>query len=467
METKRAYREELDLADKVRDKMRSDARALKEKLPYVKVEQIDEEIRKLEYRLSHTTLAIQEEKRLISQIASLRKSSECIKDYDKRMDQITQDESSRSKSIEELKEQDRVLNDLKAQQEEQRRILADIREKEASQARDIPALLHEKDAAIEKIRSLRDEIKQLKADFLAKEDEYWQREREWKAQQNFERKLKAEKIQAERKQRDEFRRQKALENFVEPYTDEIILCDQLMSFLQKHAPSADDMQAVSSLKAEIVAPKGFGDVIVSKKNRSDDDLEGWFGGFGGGKAKGKKTKAAAPAKSKEKEKLSLSLDVLTSFQKVKVPPPTTHGDVLKSLDELKEKKESFLDLQKKAREAREKEDDGDSVATSSADADAVSPQAEEQVPAEQEDVVTNEYIPEASEDGLHLEVLEPAGENSPCAQVLEGEVEDSAAHIVDTAPDVTEIEATEGYETEEASTGNAVPVIEDNEETIE
>lgn len=400
VEAKRSHREELDL---VKEKLRSDVRS---GLPEVKVEHMDEEIRNLEYRQTHTTLPIDGEKRLIVQIAKLKKSRESIRLHDSRTEQ---DQGSRAKLVELIKEDEQLLNSLKAQQEEQRHILADIRDKEAALALDIPALLQEKSSSYEKIRALRDEIRQMKAEFSAKEDEYWRREREWRAQQALERRLKAEKIRAERLEREKIRKQRALENFIEPYTDEIILCDQLMSYMQKNAPLVIEETSLPQpqQKTEIIAPQGFGSAIVSKKNRNEDDLEGWFAGFGG--KKGKKTKAPTPSKSKVREKISLSLDALSSFEKVKISPPTTYGDVLKSLDDLKKKKDYYLEMQKKAREKREKGENEDIHTTDHTDGLASEASVEE--------MLSDGSSLQAMENGSCSEHDVP-GENVSCANSM-------------------------------------------------
>ncbi len=353
LESKKALREELEIGDKERERRRGEARTLRDKLPYVRVEQIDEEIKKLEYRLSHTSLTLQEEKKVLQQIKDLTKSRDFVKDYTDRMENISHDEGSRSALVEKIKEKDQLLNSLKDQEQQQRKILTDIREKEALQAVDIPALIDERNAAFEKMKALREEVKELRAEFRAKEDEFWEREWEWKEQQSVERKLAYEKREAERRERDEVRKQRELENFVEPYTDEIILCDQLYSYLQKYSHTTEETpSSVPSQKAEILAPKGVGDVIPCKKNRNDEELEGWFAGYGA-KGKGKKVKAPPAPKSRQKERISLSLDALTSFEKVALSPPTVMGDVFKSIKDLKAKKENFLKLQRMAREGGE------------------------------------------------------------------------------------------------------------------
>ncbi|CAM6109665.1 unnamed protein product [Calypogeia fissa] len=357
MDEKKVIREELDHADKLRERMRADARAVRDKLPYVRMEQIDEEVKKLEYRMSHTSLTLQEEKKLLQQVKDLTKSRDFVKDYNDRLDQITQDEGSRGEILDKIREKDAILNDLRAKQEEQRKVLAQIKEKDASHTVDIPALIEERNEAFEKIKVLREQVKEIKAEFRNKEEEYWERERQWKEQQALQRRREYEKREADRKEREKIRKQREAENYIEPYTDEIIMVDQLSSYLQKYAPAVEEAAAAAAAgassttpqKAEIVAPKGVGTVLVSKKNKFDEETDSWFSG----KSKGKKAKAPAP-KNKGKEKLSLSLDALTSFEKLKLPPPTTVGDVTKSIEDLRLKKEEYLKLQEEARKRRER-----------------------------------------------------------------------------------------------------------------
>ncbi|KAL3680985.1 hypothetical protein R1sor_023941 [Riccia sorocarpa] len=356
MDEKKALREELDAADKTRERMRADARSLREKLPYVRVEQIDEEIKKLEYRMTHTSLTLQEEKKLLQQVKDLTKSRDFVKDYNERMELITLDEASRAEMVQKIREKDELLSGLKARQEEQRKLMARLKERDAAQAVDIPVLIEERNNAFEKTKALREKVKEIRAEFRAREDEYYERERQWREQQAIQRRKDYEKREAERKEREKIRKERELENFVEPYTDEIIICDQLISYLQKHAPVVEEASSTAPVKAEIVAPKGVGNVLISKKSRNDDELDGWFSGSSN-KGKGKKSRAPTATKSKEKEKLSLSLDVLTSFQKVKLSPPTTVGDAPKSIEEVKLKKEEYVKMQQVARDLRERGDD--------------------------------------------------------------------------------------------------------------
>lgn len=171
----------------------------------------------------------------------------------------------------------------------------------------------------------------------------YEREQEWRKQEGERRKAQRAVWDAERKVKEEAWKARQAENFVEPYTDEIIKCDQLTAMLQKYAPA--QAAAAAAPKTEIKMPEG---VSILKKDR-DAGMDGWFGGLGGSK-KGKK---GGGAKDKSAEKLSLSLDALASLQSISVAAPLTVGDVTAAIDKVKEKKVHYQELQKEEKSKRE------------------------------------------------------------------------------------------------------------------
>eukprot|EP00243_Klebsormidium_subtile_P009245 TRINITY_DN4581_c0_g1_i1.p1 TRINITY_DN4581_c0_g1~~TRINITY_DN4581_c0_g1_i1.p1 ORF type:complete len:537 (+),score=266.82 TRINITY_DN4581_c0_g1_i1:151-1761(+) len=344
IEEKNSIKEELKYIDQAREKAREEAKSLKSKLPYVRVEQIDEEVKKLEYKMHHTSLSMAEEKRTISQINELTKSREFVKVYNERMDKLSGEESSRGEVLERIRQKDAQINAIKAQESEQRRLLNSIREKEQSHTADIPGLHQERSELYDKISELKKQGYELRQQFRAKEQEWYEREQEWRKQEGERRKAQRAVWDAERKVKEEAWKARQAENFVEPYTDEIIKCDQLSAMLQKYAPA--QAAAAAAPKTEIKMPEG---VSILKKDR-DAGMDGWFGGLGGSK-KGKNKGGAA--KDKSAEKLSLSLDALASLQSISVAAPLTVGDVTAAIEKVKEKKVHYQELQKEERAKRE------------------------------------------------------------------------------------------------------------------
>jgi uncharacterized coiled-coil DUF342 family protein len=182
-DVKQAIRQELVAVDAARDSLREETKSIKEKLAFVKLEQIDEEIRKLENRISHTTMAIDEERKAVSQIEQLRKSREMVKLYNDRLEKLQEDDSVRRAISDRIKEQDNVINQNKALEAKQKEVMDAIREAEDAQVADIPELANERNESYEFIREARDAVRNLRNEFKQKEDEYYANERLWRTQQ--------------------------------------------------------------------------------------------------------------------------------------------------------------------------------------------------------------------------------------------------------------------------------------------
>lgn len=88
---------------------------MRDKLSFVKVEQIDDEIAKLENKISHTTMEISEERRAVEQIKQLRKSRDLVKVYNERLDRLHDDDSHRRMLLDQIKAKDNEINQCKLQ----------------------------------------------------------------------------------------------------------------------------------------------------------------------------------------------------------------------------------------------------------------------------------------------------------------------------------------------------------------
>ena len=323
------------------------------------VEQIDEEVKKLEYRLHHSSLSLQEEKKLLQQIKDLGKTREFVRDYNERMDKISADESSRGGLLQIIKEKDDQIAALRKQEAEQRAAIEAVRTKARAQGSEVPALLEEKNRLFEENRGGKEQIWKARQEFKAREAEWWEAEKEWRAQQAEDRKKAWEEREKRRQEYEERKKEREKEFFVEKYTDEIIMCDQVVAFLEKFTEPApgskkdgeEGKKGSSSLEG-IQAPAGFGTMLVSKKNKKDEDLDSFFAGSGGGK-KGKKKGGERP----RSEWLTLPLDALASFGKLKITAPTTVSEAATAIEQVKEKKEEFVRLQAEAKAKREKEEE--------------------------------------------------------------------------------------------------------------
>ncbi|GBG67953.1 hypothetical protein CBR_g1072 [Chara braunii] len=367
VDQKKALWEQLAITDAALESMRQQTKLLRERLPFVCLEEIDDEIKKIELKMAHTTLTLQEEKKAVADLSNLKKSRSFLQDH---QDRMHRDEAARNEHLERIKEKDVLLTQLKEHQQKQREVMAAIRAREDSQTIDMPSLIDERAGLFEKIRQSRDEIRRLRGDFRKREDDYYQRERDFRAQQQEDRRRQYLVREQQRKEVYERRKAREAEFYVEPYTDEIINCDQLINYMQKMVPAQGCAAGGGGGKvvaaAALVAPEGM--VIMSSKK--DKDMDGWFysggrgggggGGGGGGKKGGKKGRggggatapatagaAAAAAAARGTEKVSLSLDALSSLEKLGVGAPITVSDLPSAIEKLKAKKTHYQELQKK------------------------------------------------------------------------------------------------------------------------
>lgn len=355
LDAKQAIRQELVAVDAARDSLREETKSIKENLAFVKLEQIDEEIRKLEHRISHTTMAIDEERKAVSQIEQLRKSREMVKLYNDRLEKLQEDDSVRRAISDRIKEQDNVINQNKAVEAKQKEVMDAIREAEDAQVADIPELANERNESYEFIREARDTVRNLRNEFKQKEDEYYANERLWRTQQKDEKQKIWEASQAERDERTKQRKEWEAENAPEPFDKEVTACEQLIGYLSKYTVATVAAPAAASSSQQEVQVDG----MRALKKDDWNDSDAMFTGLGGGKKKGGK---GGGKKTVKVEALKHMLDVISNYGLLKLTAPSTKEAVAGSAEELKEKKAHFLKKRVEAKEKKAREEEEEALA---------------------------------------------------------------------------------------------------------
>lgn len=350
MEERNMIRKELLAVDAGRERLKEESLALKQKVRFFKVEDIDREIAKLEESIAHTTMPLNEEKKIMSQIKELGKSREFVKDFNDAQNKISEQEGIRKAIVERLRGKDVDINGVKAEQQGYRAVLDETRSKEDAAMADIPKLQNERNKCYETIKAKREEIRRLRTEFKKAEDEHWQKEREFRAAQREAKQKQWEASQEERKARDEARKKWELENAPEPFDAEVTAAEQLITYLSKwgDAEVADTEAAAKAAEAEAEKAKkleGFGKML-SNKNHRDEEEDDLFSLTQSKKFKKKKGKT----EEKKVERLQLSFDSFASFSKLSLTAPNTTAEVPAMLITLKEKKELFLEKRKVKKE---------------------------------------------------------------------------------------------------------------------
>ena len=358
MDERGAIRKELQAFDAARERVREQAVGMKSKLRFHTIEAVDREIAKLEETHAHTTMSLNEEKKLIAQIKDLNKSRETVREYAEAQGKISGDDGVRKSIIDRLRAKDDAITAVKSEQNGFRGELNAAKEKGDTAFSDVPKLQEERNACYEVIKARREEIRALRAEFKKAEDAHWNREREWRGYLKQEKQKQWEASQEERKARDEARKQWERENAPEPFEAEVTAADQLTAYLAKWDPlgakAGAEKAAADAKEAEEKKNAAFAGLqMMNKKmkDEEDDDLFSLSGTSKGKKAKKKgKAESAGPAGPNPNERLNISFDAYQHFAKLSLAAPGTVGEVPAMLISLKEKKDLFLEKRKVKKE---------------------------------------------------------------------------------------------------------------------
>lgn len=352
LKQKQHLRAQMETASKTREAVRASLRDLKANMKFTTVEQIDEAIEKLENRVQHSSLSLNEEKKILDDIRKLKASRSAVGEYTEKLETLAQDDTARSELQAGIKALDEELNKVKAEEEVLRAELAVIREKEQEKGSDVPGLIAEREEAREVCKQAYEKIKDLRAEHDGVWQEFKAQEKLWREQQNEDRQRRQKEYAAEKAARDAERAARIAEMAPEPFDKEITMCEQLTAYIGRFtAASAGPAQEESSKTTEVVPLDGM--KVFARK--AEDEADAWLTGLGGGKkGKGKKKGVAtATAAAPAPVKIVHSLDMLDAFATLKISVPTSGAAMSASLTEVEAKKAEFLKKREEAKAAKE------------------------------------------------------------------------------------------------------------------
>jgi uncharacterized coiled-coil DUF342 family protein len=367
-----AIRKELMALDATRERLREQAGAMKSKLRFFSVDAVEKEIVRLEDAIAHTTVSLNEEKKMVAQIKDLGKSKELVRAYAEAQGKISGDDGSRKAVIDRLKAKDGEIDAVKAEQTSLRGELTATKKKEDKAVSDVPKLNDERNALYETIKANREKIRALRDAHKKKEDAYYERERLWRAYLKVEKQKQWEAGLEERKAREAAKKQWELENAPEPFEAEVTAAEQLIAYLAKWDTGASEEKKAEEAARRAAAEKAeaaFAGMSLVTKKAPDENVFGLSSGVGArgkkGKKFGKKPSVAAElskdtlAPAQKNERLQIPFDAYGGFAKLSVTVPTMTADVPKTVAALRLKKAEFLEKRrvKKERAAAGLEDE--------------------------------------------------------------------------------------------------------------
>ncbi|KAG0197109.1 hypothetical protein BGX33_000922 [Mortierella sp. NVP41] len=323
----------------------ADLKAIQDKLPYKTQEAVDAQINKLEKQLESGSLKLVEEKRILTEISSLKKAKKSVDAAQAQQVAIDADKEAIAALRETIDDQA-----AKALSAEYNQIQAQLDE-----------ITKSKDEIWKKRNDLFDERnrlqKELDTEYQRKKtvnDDYFNALREYNKHQQEQQVRRREEYQAKKQQELEEKRLAVAKEERElaeipAYTNEITTCDSVYKYLLQFSTDEKRIaESVAVAPVEVAAsnvrqvdtttnvPTG---VMLTKK--ADKAEEVFFVG------KSKKNKGPKEKKV-EGNSFKLPLAVLEQLIELKVVVPTSPVDLEKTLDALVEKRDYFKANQAKA-----------------------------------------------------------------------------------------------------------------------
>lgn len=321
--------------DAARDRLTAQTNAEKNarsEIKFTSLEAIDKQIRDLETRQARTTMTLQDEKKIIKDIKALQQSKKALgalatmkDDIDK--SRIAKEEVDKNISIKmgELK----ALNDKIAAQKE---VLDNLTKNNNSNKETVPELKKRQTDLRAAINENYTKIKALKAEFKAKNDEYFLQLQEEKKRLKEARQKEEEARKAEEEAR--LKRLEEEELARVPYEEEMQLCDYLVNYLENNFVDKADAPVE---KKEASLEIGGG---LSLLKREDEEF---LPSSTAAKKKGKKKGTNA-----KKDVIVHGVDTMRSFALLNLNPPGTASGVADSIKQLQDKKAYFQTLERGA-----------------------------------------------------------------------------------------------------------------------
>jgi hypothetical protein len=315
-------------------------------IKFKEVSDIEAEIQRLEDEIAHSSLSLNEEKKVMESIRQLKNSKAVVSEYSVKMENLAVDETTCKEINAAIKALDMEINAIRKEEDEHRAALNAERKKEEASGMDNQSLWNEKEKCREACKEAYEKIKDMRASHDLQWQEFKAQEKVWRAQQAADKAKKREQYLQEKAIREAERAARDKEMAPEPFSEEIVTCDQLTGYLSKFIGGSEDSGADVDTSGDKPALDGM--QVFSKK---EDPEMAWMTG-NGGKKKGKKTKAAAQGSS---EKLVHTVDILSAFASLKLSVPLTKGDCSDVLKKVSEKKEDFMKKREEAKEGGEVE----------------------------------------------------------------------------------------------------------------
>lgn len=333
------------------------------------MEELDERIQDLEYRLATVSCALLEEKKIVAQISFLNhKGRDFIMGRDKSYKDEKAAKEHRIASRKDLEDarnkQDALIDAAKAKLEEQRKVVDQLRAEQDAQIRELQDTTTDidRDAEKKKIGEIKAVIRKLRDDFKDELDKWYLNERIHYEQQKIIKRKKYEAAQAERDaRRKAWEAEQAQYPEPDPYQEQKDMCSGLTVYMQtllgetvekpsvvnlapEKTGAAPTLKTVSNTREITAEGKAIGKSTVANDSGFESLAFSDFVKKSGSKSKNKKGRRSASSAadaSADTQDLPLkphSIDYIAAFTELGIKPPNKISEVRAALEAVKAKK---------------------------------------------------------------------------------------------------------------------------------
>lgn len=332
MTKKDEIRSAMGLKNTEDNKMKADLKDMKKKLGYTDISQIDGRIKEIEDTMIHSSLSLKDEKKLMLEIATLKKNKPEVTKYNQMDQDIATKRALNNNSS--LKEQlDQINEVMNVHRERKKELNAEftiiIQERDA-QMGNSQEMYGQRDELNNKVKEYIQERNELRDVFRQDERKYYEYQKELKN-------LRWEKQRAERDEREkewqqERRKRDAEKLDDQPFVSETTLLEQTIKFCKSFQPK--EAEEKKETKATTFDNKKDEMVLVDKKLRDEEFYYAPTRKGKASKAKGKKEGGSAKPIKHNAETFKL-------FATLKIEAPITTDDIPATLEKLEAEMATF------------------------------------------------------------------------------------------------------------------------------
>ena len=339
LQERRSIYDQINAAEELKKQQQDLTQRLRSELPFFSVDEIERRIKQLEMSQQTSSLTIKEDRKVMEDIRRLNANKPMIKQYDEAQESLRGVKEHHTTLYTQIKAKNAELASAKEVEEGLRAEMDDARARDDAKKSDLPALHKERDECRREMSEIRLELKHMRDEFSEQRKEwftYQKQMRDQKQRELLERKAARQaEISAWRKllEEEEARR--------DPWEEEKLLCEQLISYVEKYLPikivetavnAAEE--AAAKVRAEIQAGGG------RKKAHEDDEYLIALRSNKGKKKGGSGGKSSTPPMPKTKVvKMTHAPESFESFGKLGFKPPLDTGECPQLYKALLEKRE--------------------------------------------------------------------------------------------------------------------------------